>query len=187
VVQSSDNIDVRMTSRTINQTQPILNLGILTLPLLLLNMVENGLKGGLRASQAVVMLIAAFIAIAWYNVIELNIMIWMRFKRHRGLYFWSLCVSSWGIAVNALAFLAKNFEIWRNDTISIAVAVLGWYCMITGQSLVLYSRLHLVMQDKRKVKWVLYMIIVNFFLFQVTTTVFVFGVISSMVPAGTVC
>ena len=42
--------------------------------------------------------------------------------------------------------------------------------MVTGQSLVLYSRLHLAVRDKRILRAILIMIIVDFFLFQVPTT-----------------
>jgi hypothetical protein len=48
--------------------------------------------------------------------------------------------------------------------------------MVTGQSLVLYSRLHLLVRDSRKLKWILYMIITDVFLFHIPTTVFTFGV-----------
>lgn len=47
--------------------------------------------------------------------------------------------------------------------------------MVTGQSLVLYSRLHLVVRNSRVLRAVLVMIIVNFCLFQVPTTVQKFG------------
>lgn len=49
--------------------------------------------------------------------------------------------------------------------------------MVTGQSLVLYSRLHLVV--RRKLPWVLTMIIVNAVLLHGGTTVLVFGVSAS--------
>ena len=42
--------------------------------------------------------------------------------------------------------------------------------MVTGQSLVLYSRLHLAVRDKRILRAILIMIIVDFFVFQVPTT-----------------
>ena len=42
--------------------------------------------------------------------------------------------------------------------------------MVTGQSLVLYSRLHLCVRDKRILRAILIMIIVDFCLFQVPTT-----------------
>jgi hypothetical protein len=138
---------------------------------------DNGASGGLQTTQPILMIISAFTAIAWYNCIELNVMIWLQFKKHKGLYFWSLLVCSWGIILHALSFLAKFFQVWENDYISVTFITIGWYAMVTGQALVLYSRLHLIMHDIRKVKWVLYMIITNVFLFHVPTTVLTFGVI----------
>ncbi|KAH6724493.1 hypothetical protein BKA61DRAFT_665183 [Leptodontidium sp. MPI-SDFR-AT-0119] len=137
---------------------------------------NNGITGGLEnTTLPVAMTLSAFTAIAWYNVIDLNVVIWMTFKRRHGLYFYSLLTSSWGIFVYALAFLMKFFQVWKNDYVSCAFITIGWYAMVTGQSLVLYSRLHLVVRDKRKVRWVLYMIIADVFLFHFPTTVMTFG------------
>ena len=138
---------------------------------------NDGITGGLEGTTLpVAMTISAFTAIAWYNVIDLNVVIWMTFKRRHGLYFYSLLGSSWGIMVYALAFLMKFFQVWKNNYVSVAFITIGWYAMVTGQSLVLYSRLHLVVHDKQSIKWVLYMIIIDIFLFHVPTTVMTFGV-----------
>ncbi|KAH7308875.1 hypothetical protein BKA65DRAFT_576475 [Rhexocercosporidium sp. MPI-PUGE-AT-0058] len=137
---------------------------------------NNGITGGLEnTTLPVAMTLSAFTAIAWYNVIDLNVVIWITFKRRHGLYFYSLLASSWGIFVFALAFLMKFFQVWKNNYVSCALITIGWYAMVTGQSLVLYSRLHLVVRDKRKVRWVLYMIIIDVFLFHFPTTVMTFG------------
>lgn len=58
--------------------------------------------------------------------------------------------------------------------VSVTFICLGWYCMVTGQSLVLYSRLHLVV--RRRLRWVLGMIILNAIVLHGGTTVLVFGV-----------
>jgi len=137
---------------------------------------DNGITGGLDTTLPIAMTISAFTAIAWYNVVELNVMIWMTFRRHSGLYFYSLLGSSWGILIYALAFLMKFFQVWTNEYVSVALITIGWYAMVTGQSLVLYSRLHLVVRDNRKIRWVLYMIITDVFLFHFPTTVLTFGV-----------
>jgi len=138
---------------------------------------NNGITGGLETTTLpIAMTISAFIAIAWYNVLELNFMIWMTFKRRHGLYFYSLLVSSWGIFVYALAFLIKFFQVLENNYATVVFITIGWYAMVTGQSLVLYSRLHLVMYDQRILKWVLWMIVIDVFLFHVPTTVMTFGV-----------
>ena len=47
--------------------------------------------------------------------------------------------------------------------------------MVTGQSMVLYSRLHLVIRSPKVLRSVLIMIIFNFSIFQVPTTVLTFG------------
>ncbi|KAJ5032032.1 hypothetical protein NUH16_005084 [Penicillium rubens] len=53
--------------------------------------------------------------------------------------------------------------------------MIGWYAMVTGQAVVLYSRLHLVFSDMRKVRWVLWMIITNACILHIPMTVFFFG------------
>ncbi len=123
---------------------------------------DNPSDYGLTLPSA--MVIASFTTIAWVNTIELQARIWLNFKRHSGLYFWSLLLSSWGCAIHPLAFLLLNFQIWKNPHVVGIFIGVSWWCMVTGQALVLYSRLHLVMRDMRKLRWVLYMIITNFFI-----------------------
>lgn len=96
---------------------------------------------------------------------------------------------TWTIRVYQLAFMAKFFQFWKNNYVSCAFITIGWYFMVTGQSLVLYSRLHLIVRDSRKLKWILYMIITDVFLFHIPTTVFTFGVgfLVSLFPILSVC
>jgi len=133
-----------------------------------------GISGTLNASPAVVLLTISFIAIAWYNCVELQAMIWMTFKKRRGLYFYSLLFASWGTIIAVLGIFLKFFNICTDEMVNVAVTMIGWMPMITGQSLVLYSRLHLIVRDTRKLRWILWMIIVNFWLFEATTTIFLF-------------
>ncbi|KAH7345956.1 hypothetical protein BKA66DRAFT_377810, partial [Pyrenochaeta sp. MPI-SDFR-AT-0127] len=105
------------------------------------------------------MTMAAFLTVALYNVIELNFLIFAVFKQRKGIYFWSLMVATWGIAPHAIGFIFKFFQVITLDVLSSTIVGVGWIGMVTGQSLVLYSRLHLVVQDKRQIRWVLYMII----------------------------
>jgi hypothetical protein len=63
--------------------------------------------------------------------------------------------------------------------LALIFVIIGWYCMVTGQSMVLYSRLHLVEPDVRKFRWILIMIIVDFFLLHGVTSVLFFGANSS--------
>ena len=127
------------------------------------------------------MSMAAFTAIAWYNVIELNVSIYMTFKRRSGLYFWTLCICSWGIILHNLAFILKFYGVIDNYIISCTIITIGWYAMVTGQSLVLYSRLHLVVRNEMVLRGVLIMIIWNAITLHIPTTVLTFG---SASPGG---
>lgn len=119
--------------------------------------------------------LVTFIAISWYNVIELLVLVLCTFRRWNGLYFWSLLLSSCvGVFPYSLGFLLKFFT-GANSFFSVSVLTIGWWTMVTGQSFVLYSRLHLVLRDERTLRRVLYMIIANVFLLHVPTTVLTFG------------
>jgi hypothetical protein len=52
----------------------------------------------------------------------------------------------------------------------------GWYAMVTGQAVVLYSRLRLV--DTSRVRWVLWMIVANVCILHVPMTLLFFVRIS---------
>ncbi|KAH6639991.1 hypothetical protein BKA67DRAFT_492840, partial [Truncatella angustata] len=119
--------------------------------------------------------VTAFCSIALYNFVELNVMIFTTFKRRSGLYFWSFLVSTSGIAPYAIGFLLKDLVLSPSKYIDLTLIVVGWTCLVTGQSFVLYSRLHLVMRDRDKLRLVLAMIITNAVICHVPTTILVFG------------
>ena len=138
--------------------------------------VPDGTTGtALPFSKADYMAIAAFTAVAWYNVAELNVQVFLTFKRHRGLYFWSLLISSYGCVLHALGFLLKFFTLTKNDYVSVTIITIGWYAMVTGQAVVLYSRLHLVVREQRILRGILTMIIVDAICFHIPTTILTFG------------
>ncbi len=84
--------------------------------------------------------VTSFLAIALYNVVELNFIILATFKQRRGLYFWSFVVATWAIAPCAVGFLIKYLQLSNLSTLYVTLIVLGWSAMVTGQSVVLYSR-----------------------------------------------
>lgn len=122
--------------------------------------------------------ICAFIGLTWANVAELNIRIWSFFKVHRGLYFWSLLIASWATAITAFAITSMNFVIIPNDYVNVAIIFPGWIGMVSGEALVMYSRLHLVMRNRTRMRWVLYMIIFNAICFHTPTGVINFLAVS---------
>ncbi|OQD75715.1 hypothetical protein PENDEC_c006G06987 [Penicillium decumbens] len=128
----------------------------------------------LMRNIAVVEVIAMF-SIGAYNALEVGIATFDCFKHYRGLYFHGMQVASWGILVHAIPAQIRCLSQAPNLPMAIPFIV-GWYAMVTGQAVVLYSRLHLVVTNMRHLYWVLWMIIGNFFVLQVPMTVLFFEV-----------
>lgn len=128
----------------------------------------------LMENIAVIQIVSMFSIGAW-NGLEVGIKTFDCFKRYRGIYFWSMQVASWGILLHAIPAEIRFISQAPNLPMAIPF-ILGWYAMVTGQAVVLYSRLHLVVTDGRHVRWVLWMIIINFFVLHVPMTVLFFEV-----------
>jgi hypothetical protein len=122
---------------------------------------DSGVVGGVNVGLPILMTMGAFLTIALYNIIELTLLIFTTFRQRKGLYFWSMLVATWGIAPHGVGFIFKFFQVVTSDMVSAVIIGIGWACMVIGQSVVLYSRLHLIVQDERRTRWVLYMITFN--------------------------
>ncbi|OGM46576.1 hypothetical protein ABOM_004650 [Aspergillus bombycis] len=133
------------------------------------------------AEIALECVVATFIGIAWYNSIELVVLCFTTFKRYGGCYFWSLVVASISIVPFALGYALLIFKIFPSY-FSVALEVAGWWGMVTGQSMVLWSRLHLVVHSRRILRWTLIMIITDAILFHVPASVLEFGAHSDNHP-----
>jgi len=132
-----------------------------------------------KGLDAVAAIVIVFISLALYNFLELNILVISTFKRRSGLYFWSFIISTWGIAFNAIGYLLKHLGLISKAHVYATIILIGWCTMITGQSVVLYSRLHIVMRNKRRLRSVLIMIITNAIWLHIPIIVLVYGVNSS--------
>ncbi|CRL31426.1 unnamed protein product [Penicillium camemberti] len=130
--------------------------------------------GAILMENISIIQIVSMFSIGAYNALETAIVTFDSFKRYRGLYFWSMQFASWGILVHAIPAMARFISQASNLPTSIPFMI-GWYAMVTGQAVVLYSRLHLVFSDMRKVRWVLWMIITNACILHIPMTVFFFG------------
>ncbi|KAJ5113916.1 hypothetical protein N7456_002450 [Penicillium angulare] len=133
-----------------------------------------GETGPIHVSRAVAMVIAAFLALSCFNVLEITLSTFTTFRRRRGLYFWSMLIAAWGTLVHAISGFLRYFALAPNFPMSVLICI-GWYAMVTGQSVVLYSRLHLVTTHKQYLRFVLWMIIVDAFVFHVPTTILFLG------------
>ncbi|KAF1936333.1 hypothetical protein EJ02DRAFT_414182 [Clathrospora elynae] len=112
---------------------------------------------------------AAFVGIAWYLCAELSVRLLIRCTR-RSLYFWACLVCCWAIAIHCVAITLNNFYVWTHYS-SIVVIHLMWFTYVVSQSIVLYSRLNLVMKKSHVNRYVLYMISINAVVFGLTTVV----------------
>jgi hypothetical protein len=118
-------------------------------------------------SQSSSMAAAAFLGIAWFICIELNIRLFCRATR-RSLYFWSCLLCSWGLMIHGISILLANFNKWTAYS-SIVVIHFSWLAFVVAQSFVLYSRLGLVWKNPEKIRYVLYMIAINSAIFGLVT------------------
>ena len=103
-----------------------------------------------------------FVAITFYLFVDINLGIYRIFKRKQGLYYWSMILGTYGCALNNIAIVLKYFvpnsdPYWPLTTLFLLV---GWSLYGPAQLMVLYSRLHLVNQDRNLQRWMLIMIIV---------------------------
>lgn len=136
----------------------------------------HGIVAGLETSFPIAMLMSALLSIAFFCVLELFVWIFSTFRQRRGLYFWSLIVATSGIALNGLGYTLKFFQVTTEDLFSVTLVCLGWTCMVTGQSIVLYSRLHLVVSNDKLLRTTLILIVINALAIHVPVTALVYGV-----------
>ncbi|OJZ80317.1 hypothetical protein ASPFODRAFT_148037 [Aspergillus luchuensis CBS 106.47] len=138
---------------------------------------DIGSKLGSQLSRPVTYVINSFLSIALYNVVELTFILLLTFKSRKGLYFWSFVVATWGIAIYSIGFILKDFNLVDNSIpyFYVTLIVVGWCAMVTGQSMVLYSRLHLVVRHHVVLRVVLGMIVCDIFLLQVPTIILCYG------------
>ncbi|KAJ5444102.1 uncharacterized protein N7458_007974 [Penicillium daleae] len=146
----------------------------------------DGITGGYTGqSLGMKIAIATLAGITWYNAFELVILIFVTFANYRGLYFWSLLVSSAvGLIPYSLGFLLKFFNLTSATWLPVTFLTVGWWAMVTGQSFVLYSRLHLVLANQRILQRVLLMILVNAVLLHIPTTVLTYG--TNLTPSSSI-
>ncbi|OAQ62466.1 hypothetical protein VFPPC_06909 [Pochonia chlamydosporia 170] len=142
--------------------------------------VDTGLAKGPAVTGPTAIAFACFMALTAYNFLELSIIIFATFKKRNGLYFWSFIIANWGTLLHGIGFTLKYFQIVTNGFFYGTISLIGWYAMVTGQSVVLYSRLHLVLKNQTWLRAILVMIIVNAIICHVPITVMYYGANSNI-------
>lgn len=131
-------------------------------------------------NAAVGISIIVFMSIALYNAIELAVLIPLSFRRYRTLYFWALFSSAvLGVIPQTIGQGLQFFNVeplW----LSMFLSNFGFFFLVPNQSVVLYSRLHLVSQNTLVLTFVRCLIVFAYITIAVPTTTLNVG--SSFVP-----
>lgn len=118
---------------------------------------------------------AAFVGIALFIVLDVNVGIWRVFRKRTGYYYWSMKLGTLACAADALGVTLKYLvpnsrRIWGLYTL---LLLGGWSIYAPAQLVVLYSRLHLVNESFKLQRWVLIMITSTVFLIIIPTWIVV--------------
>lgn len=134
-------------------------------------------------NAAVGISIIVFMAIALYNAIELSVMIPLSFHRYRSLYFWALLTSTvLGVIPQTIGQGLHYFNL-QPLWLSMFLSNFGFVFLVPNQSVVLYSRLHLVSQNPFVLGFVRWLIVFCYIAIVIPTIVLNVG--SSFVPQST--
>lgn len=114
---------------------------------------------------------SAFLGVTLFLIIDINVCILRTFKKRNGLYYWSMMGGAWACLLDALGVILKYLtpnatRVWGLYTF---ILLTGWSIYAPAQLLVLYSRLHLVNENRRTQRWVLIVIVSTLFLFILPT------------------
>ncbi|KAH9876401.1 hypothetical protein J1614_003532 [Plenodomus biglobosus] len=110
-------------------------------------------------------------AIALHSTLPLTLRLFTTLRHRTGLYSHAVLITSWGLSLRQLGILT-SFLPRRNLWIPRLILVhIGWPMMVTGFSLVLYSRLNIICQNQRIRRGVLVMIVSNAVVWHTALTI----------------
>lgn len=126
-------------------------------------------------------------AISIFSSAEVLALAFTTFARYNTLYFAAIVGCAGGCILFAGGFLDLFYKLFIVDGVTVYrplfILTFGWYAMVTGFSLVMYSRLHLVSVPKQYIQYVKYMIIFNVICAHFPTTVLTFGTFVVATPS----
>ncbi|KAJ5646251.1 hypothetical protein N7490_002623 [Penicillium lividum] len=114
--------------------------------------------GSCSGDVALGIAVIVFMSIALYNAVELSVLIPLTFKRYSSLYFWALLISTVLGVIPATIGPGLQFFNLAPLWLSLIISNIGFICMVPNQSIVLYSRLHLICLRAKvltTVRWVM--------------------------------
>ncbi|KAL8728033.1 MAG: hypothetical protein Q9181_005489 [Wetmoreana brouardii] len=106
--------------------------------------------------------VAGFLAMTILLALEINVQIHHFFHRRKGVYFWAMQLGPRGCIMDALGLLTRYLipnaiRIWHLYTLMTST---GWAVYTVGQLVVLYSRLHLAVENENVQLAVLWAIVI---------------------------
>lgn len=131
---------------------------------------SSGMGADPVMSHRTQLIVVVFLSLGVYNAVEVFVKIFRTFRAYHGVYFWALIAASVGIVLHALGYFFRNFNIIDSLPLEIFLVGPGGMCMITGQSVVLYSRLHLISRGLSNDRWLLGLILIDLLVVQVGAT-----------------
>jgi hypothetical protein len=118
-------------------------------------------------------------AISIFSSAEVLGLAFTTFARYNTLYFNAIVGCATGCILFAGGFVDLFYKLFLHDGVTayrpLFILTFGWYMMVTGFSLVMYSRLHLVSVPKQYIQMIKYFIIYNVIFSHFPTTVLTFG------------
>lgn len=138
----------------------------------------DGMGANPRLPYKISLVVIVLLALAVSHAIEVFIKVFRRFRTYRGVYFYSLLVASLGIVIHAFGYFIRNYDISESLPLETILVCGGGMMMITGQSIVLWSRLHLISPGRRD-RWLIWMILADCIIVQGGATVLFTGSSSS--------
>jgi hypothetical protein len=120
----------------------------------------------------------AFFSVALWLALDLIFQVHITFRRWSGMYYWTVLGTSIGVGLHATMLTVKMFTV-QNVAENIGTTILtkmGDIFTQTGFSLVLYSRLNLVMRAQQAyLKYILILILVSSLAVHTSTTTLTIG------------
>ncbi|RHZ72411.1 hypothetical protein CDV55_108795 [Aspergillus turcosus] len=140
---------------------------------------QGNILHNIHIDQSQKYVFTVFAGVVCYNAIELVVLCLTTFKRYHGCYFWSLLVASLSLIPHVLGFFLLFFlPTTVSPYVAVSLIIPTWYMMVTGHSLVLWSRLHLVLNKPKILRGILAMIITDAVVLHVPVTVLLYGAVS---------
>jgi hypothetical protein len=137
------------------------------------------------SSLGVTWLFTVFYTLTIYNSLEIITLVLVTFKKYKGPYFWSLLIATVCLIISTIGSVYYFYSPSPYKIPPVALGLIGWAGFVTGQAIVLWSRLHLVVQSEKVLRGVLIMIIANAIIFEIPTFVLCFIANSPNAPAKT--